>query len=442
MSSNGYERPVTPDKTGKGSWISALIAIAVLLGGVGVAVTLVKTKPTAQKETEEAVAPLVHVVPVKVGSQRVRMQLNGQVMPARKVIVLPEVGGRIVWHNKNLVPGGMIEKGEPLVRIDARDYALAVKQQQAQLANQQLALTVETSRGKVASREWELYKAEREKLGLPVPEDKDAEGEDALVLRGPQLDSAKVAVGAAKSNIARAKLALSKTGLTAPFNAFVQNENVEKGQLVGPSSQLATLVGTDVFWVQVSVPVDKLGYINLPHGDDAGSDVLVWAKTGRGRIERRGRVVRLLGDLDPLGRMARVLVEIQDPFGLKKNDADPKQEGKAGAEKELPLLLGSYVRVEIEGAEVDNVAEIPRSGLQPNGKVHLLDSNGELVIKQVTVVWGRPDTVLVRGGLKTGERLVVTTLGAPVAGMKLRASKQPEAGASAAPKKAGGEQTP
>jgi len=142
----------------------------------------------------------------------------------------------------------------------------------------------------------------------------------------------------------------------------------------------------------------------------------------------------LLGDLDPVGRMARVLVEIQDPFGLKNNSAD------AGKQDTLPLLLGSFVRVEIEGAEVDNVAEIPRTGLQPNNKVHMLDDSDQLSVKDVSVVWGRPDSVLVRGPLKTGDRLVTTTLGAPVAGMKLRVNKQPEAGASAAPEKQAGDE--
>jgi len=241
--------------------------------------------------------------------------------------------------------------------------------------------------------------------------------------------TAQVAVGAAKSNIARAKLQLSKTTLVAPFNAFVQQENVDEGQLVGPASQLAVLVGTDAFWVQVSLPMDKLEYVALPQGDTPGSRAYVWVRTGRGRIERQGQVVRLLGDLDPVGRMARLLVAIDDPFQLDGAAPDePVADLKGPAEDEpsqskLPLLLGSYVRVAIEGVELEQVAEIPRRALQPNQEVFVLGAGDKLEIRKIQVVWGAEHTVLVSGPLKTGERLIVSPLQAPVAGMLLRVAK-------------------
>ena len=209
--------------------------------------------------------------------------------------------------------------------------------------------------------------------------------------------------------------------MTAPFNAFVQMENVDKGQLVGPASQLATLVGTDRFWVQVSIPMDKLDYVKMPKGKEPGSSAKVIVQTGRQRLERSGYVMRLLGDLDPVGRLARLLVVIDDPFELKKPEAERTK---------IPLLLGSYVRVEIDGVELSDVAEVPRRALQENDKVYVLDGEDTLRIKPVEIVWGADETVLVRGPLKDGERLVVSNMAAPVEGMKLRVA-QPQAEASA-----------
>lgn len=403
-------------------WLTATIAVAILLAGVAFAVIMVKTKPTPQKSEEKVVAPLVEVAPITVGTKPIRMQLHGEVMPARSVVVMPEVGGRVMWQSPELVPGGMVQKGEPLVRLDARDYALAVQQQQAQLSSQKVNLQLEESRKTVAEREWDLFNKERRDAGLPPLEAKEGE-DDRLALREPQRKSAEIAVKSADSSLARAQLQLAKTTITAPFNAFVRSESVDVGQLVSPGFQLATLVGTDAFWVQVSVPVDKLAYIDLPNGDQPGSKADIYMETGNGRVERRGEVVRLLGDLDPVGRLARILVEVRDPFGLEPAEPGAKIESgdeTAPQQAELPLLLGSFVRAEIAGVELEGVAEIPRLALRENDRIFVLDAEDKLDIRTIDVVWGDDDQVVVKGKVKNGERLILTSLPAPVQGMKLR----------------------
>jgi RND family efflux transporter MFP subunit len=390
----------------------------ILAGGVAFAMVMVKTRPEPQREEEEATLPVVDTILVSSGKQSVKLQLNGQVQPSKQLVVLPEVSGRITWQNKQLVLGGIIKKGEPLVHIDARDYSLAVKQQEAQLSSQELSLKVEEGRRKIAEQEWEMFKKEREAAGLPpLPDD-----EQSLVLRQPYQKSAEVGVSSARSSLSRAELALSKTTIMAPFNAFVRAEAVEQGQLVSPGMQLATLVGTDAFWIQVSVPIDKLSFVKVPKGDQPGSKVRVFLETGNGRVESEGWVIRLLGDLDPVGRLARVLVEIQDPFHLKANHNDDV----------LPILLGSYVHVEIEGVELDDVLKIPRTALQENSKVYRLDAEDKLEILDVDIAWGTREFAMVRGPLAKGDRLVVTTLAAPVAGMKVRVAEPKSAAAETA----------
>ena len=45
-----------------------------------------------------------------------------------------------------------------------------------------------------------------------------------------------------------------------------------------PSPQLATLIGTDAYWVQVSLPVDQLGFLELPSKGREGSSARVSMK--------------------------------------------------------------------------------------------------------------------------------------------------------------------
>jgi hypothetical protein len=173
------------------------------------------------------------------------------------------------------------------------------------------------------------------------------------------------------------------------------------------------LIGTDAYWVQVSIPADQLGALVLPSaGGEIASPAVVRQTVGSEAVEREGKLLRLLGDLDPVGRLVRVLVEVTDPLHLQR-------EASAAA---LPLLLGAYVSVDFEGRQVSDVAELPRSALHDGDKVFLCGPNDELVIRPVQVSWRTVDTVLVSAGLEPGERLVTSRIATPIAGMKLRTS--------------------
>ncbi len=434
-------------------WLTALVSLAILAAGAGGAFVLVRTRPRAVREASPRAAPLVEVIHARSGSHAVSVKAQGEVTPARTLVVMSEVGGRIVWQNDRLVPGGLIAKGEPLVRIDPRDYSLAVRQQEVLVSSQSLQLELERGRHEIAKKEWELYEKERHDAGagallpLPLPPPQGTgsalpeAGPPPLALRQPHYDSAKVAMRGAESGLEKARLMLSRTSLTAPFNAVVESEAVELQQLALPQAQLATLVGTDLFWVKVALPLSELAHVRLPKDGAPGSSVRVYAETGKGRIHRTGSVSRLLGGLEPSGRLARLFVDVPDPFRLGTNApvavGDPRGSAHAGTKAghalaegrpvavteegvDLPLFLGSFVHVEIEGGTLEDVIELPRRALEPESRVLVVDEEDKLASRRVEVVFGDEDTVLVRGELKEGERVVVSPLAAPVIGMKLR----------------------
>jgi multidrug efflux pump subunit AcrA (membrane-fusion protein) len=132
--------------------------------------------------------------------------------------------------------------------------------------------------------------------------------------------------------------------------------------------------------------------------------------TGEVSIGRSGRLARLVGDLDPVGRMARVLVEIDDPLGLnaKKNPAT------------IPLMLGAYVRVEIEAGNAEEVFLLPRTALREGDQVWVAAEEDRLAVKPVEVLWRSKDTVLIRKGLSEGDRVVTNSIPLPIPNMKLR----------------------
>ena len=379
----------------------AFLPIIVLALGAAGMVALIKTKPRAAKKPVAERGVLVEIVELEPGLERVEVIARGSVVPARRVILSSEVGGRVVWIADDLLSLGVFEPGDPVMRVDARDYRIAVEQQAAAVRSAETELELEKSRKRVAEKEWERFGEK----GVEAP---------GLAVREPQLKTATVAVKSAQSGLRKAKLAVSRTVVKAPFAGYVAERNVELGQVVAPGTPVATLVGTSAYWVQVSVPVSELGWFQIPGVNaDEGSVVDVRQRRGDRTLVWQGRVLRLLGEVDPVGRMARVLVEVADPLGQRP-------EGLADGDEAPPILVGSYVEVAIAARSIENAYAVPRSALRDGDQVYLMSDDGKLEIRPVEIAWRRPADVVVTGGIEPGSKLVVSPIPAPVAGMTLR----------------------
>jgi len=379
--------------------IQGFLVVFVLAVSAGVAYWMFATKPSASSSPpKQAKAVLVEAQPLREGSQRAMVDGYGTVESFQRLTVQPQVGGQVVERHPDLIAGGQFTEGQMLFRIDPRDYELAVEQQKANLVRAEFELQLEEGNQVVAQREWKL-------LGETV---KTSEAGRKLALREPHLQEKKAAVEAAKSMLEEAKINLERTTIKAPFNAIVLEESVEVGQLVSPGTTVAQLVNTDSFHVQVSVPVGELDWVDLPdRNGQGGSEAKVILNLGQGRvIERTGKVTQRLANVDPNGRLARLLVEVKDPLDLKKEPNDREA-----------LLLGSYVQVQIEGPDLANVFVIPRRSLREGGRVWVIGSNGKLEFRDVNVVQSNDKTVTVRGNLQSGEQLVTSNLAAALPGM-------------------------
>ena len=373
------------------------LSIGVLAVAAGIAVFFFLTKeepPRAEKPLE---GTLVEVIQVDASRHEVELHAKGTVVPAMEVMLQPEAGGRVVWQSAELVPGGRFKKDQPILKVDARDYQLAVESFRAEVRRARLDYTLERRRAEVAKREWNSF-------GQIDATDEQR----ALAQREPQLEAAKLAVKAAESSLKKAVLDLQRTTLRAPFNSMVVSENVDLGQLVSPQTAVAKVVGTDGYHVQVSVPVSSLRTIRARTEDEPGSPATVTQQVGPETIVRRGEVIRQLPDLDPGGAMARILVLIENPLG-KKGD--------------LPLLLGSFVDVATEALPIDDAIRIPRVALRNGRSVYVMNDQNTLEIRDVQIVWSEPDAVLVASGLRPNERVVTSRIPTPIPNMLLRTAE-------------------
>ncbi len=380
------------------------LPVLVLAGGVLLAIALIETSPKADRKPPARLARLVETRPVESGAQPTVIVAHGTVQPAREVVLYPRVAGEVMALNPQLIPGGRFEEGATLLKIDPRDFELTVRQRETDLARAEASLALEMGQQAVAEREYEL-------LGEDI-----SDSNRDLVLRQPQLAQARATQEAATAALDLARLNLERTTVKAPFNCSIRSRNVNVGMQVTANTPLATLTGSDEYWVELTVPVDQLRWIRIPDNDaERGSRVRLASESARegGRF-REGEVLRLLPDLEPNGRLARLLVSVSDPLALQ-----PENAGRPG------LILGDYIRAEIAGIGLTNAIALDRRLFRDGDQVWLLNSQRQLEIRPVTVAFRGREVLLVTEGLEAGEQIIVTDLPAAMEGMALRTSDDP-----------------
>ncbi len=119
------------------------LSVGVIIAAIAAAFVLVTTKeepPRAEKPLE---GTLVEVIQINTDRHEVDLYAKGTVVPAQEVVLQPELGGRVIWQSSELVAGGRFKADQPILRIDPRDYQLAVESVRSQMNRAKLDLSIE-----------------------------------------------------------------------------------------------------------------------------------------------------------------------------------------------------------------------------------------------------------------------------------------------------------
>ncbi|MBK1725480.1 efflux RND transporter periplasmic adaptor subunit [Halorhodospira neutriphila] len=379
---------------------ATLLAAAGLIGaGAAVVAVILNTEPTATRESaRKETAMLVEVTEAREGTFRPRFTATGTVRPAREVILRPRVEGEVVERAPALDPGGVVEQGQTLLRLDPADYESRLRERRSELAQARSELRLERGQQRVAEAEYELLEQEL------------TPGNRALVLREPQLEAARARVEAARAAVEQAELALARTTLRAPFDAQVLSREVSVGSQAAPGDALARLVGTETYWVEATLPVDRLRWLAfVAEGAGEGARVRLRDRSAwPADAARTGRLERLIGELGERTRLARALIAVDDPLAR----------GEGAAERPR-LLLGAYLECRIRGRPLDGVVRLEREHLREDETVWVYD-DGELAIREVAIAVRDAEYAYIRYGLSGGERVVTSDLAAVREGAALR----------------------
>ncbi|MCB0279563.1 MAG: efflux RND transporter periplasmic adaptor subunit [Calditrichaeota bacterium] len=366
-----------------------LMPYIVLAGGVVVMMGLAALRKDPPKEQSQAYVPLVNVIKPEKVSQRIILKGTGQVRSISEVMLVAEVPGRIVRINDAFNVGGEFKKGEVLLEIDPTEYQLNLDIAKADVARMEMAYQAELQEVESAAKEWELYKKSNPNAAKPAP----------LALREPQLKMAKANLDAALARQRIAELNVNKTRIKAPYTARVKQRFVDLGQYVGPGTQLAQVFNTEASYIDIAIMQDELKWLmNTPT-----AKAVVYSNQNP-KLSWTGFVRSIGADLDPKTRMVSVRIEVRDPYNQNK---------------QIPLLNGMYVDVDVEGQYLENIYKLPRFVMRENNQVWIA-TNGEMQIKPVELIKHSENYSLIKDGVKESDHIISSQLDLPVNGMKVR----------------------
>jgi multidrug efflux pump subunit AcrA (membrane-fusion protein) len=126
--------------------------LVILLVSAAVATYMMKNRPQPERRKPIPSAQVVTVRLLAATTQQVNVPVMGTVVPATEVDLRSLVAGEVLWIHPEFVEGGIVKKGQTLVRIDPTEYELALIMKKAVLEGAILDLKTEEGRQDIARK--------------------------------------------------------------------------------------------------------------------------------------------------------------------------------------------------------------------------------------------------------------------------------------------------
>jgi len=366
----------------------------ILLGALALSYLLWLLGQVQPDPVEEAPAPDVVVEILTPKDFQVQISSNGTTTPLTQTVLTAEVGGEVIYRSKKFSEGSSVIEGEILAKIDDTDLQLQYKNALLQLANAEVQYSLQLAEAEVAKQAWE-------KMGDGVASD--------LTLKKPQLKQAVALLEVAKAQVSSAEKKLNKTEIVAPYAGRIQNVNIDLGTTIIPGQPVGAIYTSSEIEITLAVKDNDLQFLSIPMDGrklDPSEKALVQIKSFyKGKNQTWiGRLERVDGVIDPVTRMINLIAVFKNDF----------------IETDKPNLpIGLFVEAQIDGIILKDVFSIPVNALSENNEVYTVNNDNELVSRQLSLLKKYSDFVIVKDGLKAGERIVISKLSSASNGIKV-----------------------
>ena len=374
--------------------IKKLKPLFILLGAFAISYLLWLLGQVQPDPVEEAPAPDVIVEILTPKDFQIQISSNGTTTPLTQTVLTAEVGGEVIYRSKKFSEGSSVIEGEILAKIDDTDLQLQYKNALLQLANAEVQHSLQLAEAEVAKEAWG-------KIGDGVASD--------LTLKKPQLKQAEALLEVAKAQVSSAEKKLNKTEIVAPYAGRIQSVNIDLGTTIIPGQPVGALYTSSEIEVTLAVKDNDLQFLSIPMDgrklDPSEQALVEIGSFYKGKNQTWiGRLERVDGIIDPVTRMINLIAVFKNDF----------------IETDKPNLpIGLFVEAQIDGIILKDIYSIPVNAISENNEVYFVNNDNELESRQISILKKYSDFVIVKDGLKAGERIVISKLSNASNGIKV-----------------------
>ena len=374
--------------------IKKLKPLFILLGAFALSYLLWFLGQVQPDPVEELPPPDVIVKILTPKDFQVQISSNGTTTPLTQTVLTAEVGGEVIYRSKKFAEGASVIEGEILAKIDDTDLQLQYKNALLQLANAEVQYSLQLAEAEVAKEAWD-------KIGDGVASD--------LTLKKPQLKQAEAFLEVAKAQVSSAAKKLNKTEIIAPYAGRIQNVNIDLGTTIIPGQPVGAMYTSSEIEITLAVKDNDLQFLSIPMDgrklNPSEQASVVIESFYKGKTQSwKGKLERVDGVIDPVTRMINLIAVFKNDF----------------IESDKPNLpIGLFVEAKIDGITLKNIFEIPINSISEDNEVYIVDKDNQLELRELTILKKYSEFVIIKDGLKAGERIVTSKLSTASNGIKV-----------------------
>jgi len=284
----------------------------------------------APQSDNEAV--YVSVAKLKPQDHFVEVRGTGSVVLRNSIDLVLQLSGRVVWVSETFRKGGSFEAGQNLLKIDPKDFELAVAQAAADLLAAESNYLLVKAESEAAIANYAILHGEKD-----VP---------PLVAKTPQVEQAKAQIAAASAREQIALLDLMRTDFSLPFDGRVVDSQAEVGQFLNQGQKFGEVF--DVASIEALVPISPRDLLSLQPAIGRRASLSL------GDFQLQATIARVSPTLDERTRFAQIYLALENA-----TDVYP----------------GSFFNVVVEGPLLENTILLPEAAEQINESVWVVSDN-------------------------------------------------------------------